>query len=89
MTSKTTKRFRDALAKLPKEIRRQAQESYQRFAQEPQHPSLRFKKVHATEPIFSARINIDYRAVGVVEGETIVWFWVGTHAAYEKLLSQI
>jgi len=89
MISKTTKRFRDALAKLPKDIQRQAQESYKLFSQTPNHPSLRFKKVHTAEPIYSARINIDYRAVGIIDGETIIWFWVGSHAEYDKLLDKL
>jgi hypothetical protein len=89
MISKTTKRFRDALAKLPKDIQRQAQESYKLFSQDPNHPSLRSKNVHTTEPIYSARINIDYRAVGIVDGEAIIWFWVGSHAEYDKLLDKL
>ena len=89
MISRTTKRFRDALAKLPKEIQRQARESYQLFSEDPNHPSLRFKKVHVTEPIYSARINIEYRTLGIVDGEEIVWFWIGSHSEYDKLLTQL
>jgi len=57
---------------LPKNVQRQASEAYKLFSQDPNHPGLRFKRVHATEPIYSARISIDYRAVGVVDGEQIV-----------------
>ena len=89
MISKTTKRFRDVLAKLPKDIQRQAQESYKLFSQDPNHPSLRFKKVHTTEPVYSAQINIDYRTLGIVDGEEIIWFWIGSHAEYDKLLDQL
>ncbi len=89
MISKTTKRFREALAQLPKDVQRQAREAYKLFRQNPHHPSLRFKKVHATEPIYSVRINIDYRAVGVMDGEEIIWFWIGPHAEYDKLLKQL
>jgi mRNA-degrading endonuclease RelE of RelBE toxin-antitoxin system len=89
MNSKTTIRFRQMLAKLPKHIRRQVQKAYRLFRQNPNHPSLRFKKIHNTEPIYSARINIDYRAVGVLDGNEIVWFWIGPHAEYNKLLSQL
>ncbi len=89
MISKTTKRFRATLAELPKEVQRQAQESYKLFSQDPKHPSLRFKKVHTTEPVYSARINVDYRALGIVDGEEIIWFWIGSHADYDKLLDQL
>ncbi len=89
MISKTTKRFREAVAKLPQHVQRQAQQSYKLFNQNPKHSSLRFKKVHATEPIYSARINVDYRALGIVEGQEIIWFWIGSHAEYDKLLNQL
>jgi len=89
MNSRTTRRFRQMLAKLPSDIRRQAREAYRLFRQNPNHPGLRFKKVHNTEPIYSARINIDYRAVGVIDGGEIVWFWIGPHAEYDKLLSRL
>ncbi len=88
MISKTTKRFQQALAQLPKDIQSQAREAYKLFSRNPHHPSLQFKKVHTTEPIYSARINIDYRAVGILGGETVIWFWVGSHANYDKLLDQ-
>ena len=89
MISRTTNRFREAISKLPKDSQRQAQESYKLVSQDPNHPSLRFKKVHAHEPIYAARINIDYRAVGIVDGAEIIWFWIGSHAEYDKLLDQL
>ena len=45
------------------------------------YPSLRFKKVHATLPIYSARVDLDWRAVGVLKDGTLIWFWVGSHKA--------
>jgi mRNA-degrading endonuclease RelE of RelBE toxin-antitoxin system len=89
MNSKTTRHFRQMLAKLPSDVRRQAREAYRLFRQNPNHPSLRFKKVHNSEPIYSARINIDYRAVGVLDGNEIVWFWIGPHGEYDKLLDRL
>ncbi len=89
MNSRTTRSFRQALAQLPEHVRRQAKEAYRFFRRNPNHPGLRFKQVHATQPIYSARITIDYRAVGVVEGDGIVWFWIGPHAEYDRLLTQL
>lgn len=54
MKSHTTERFRKNLAALPASVRQQARESYRLFKQNPQHPSLRFKRVHETRPIYSA-----------------------------------
>lgn len=89
MISRTTERFRTALADLPAPIRHQARSAYQLFRQNPAHPSLRFRQVHPTQPIFSARINLDYRAVGIRDGATIIWFWIGSHDEYERLLARL
>lgn len=59
------------------------------FAAEPTHPSLRFKQVHQTRPICSARVGLGYRALGVREGEDIVWFWIGSHAEYDRLIDSL
>jgi hypothetical protein len=45
-----------------------------------------FKKIHSGLPIYSARIDRAWRAVGVLEGDTVVWFWIGSHANYETML---
>lgn len=50
---------------------------------------LRFKKIHSQLPIYSARINKDYRVVGQLEQDTVIWFWIGSHAEYDLLLNQI
>jgi hypothetical protein len=57
-----------------------------RFRSDPSHPSLRFKQVHATEPIYAARVGLAYLALAVVDGEAVIWFWIGTHAEYDQLL---
>ena len=88
MISRTTRAFRRQLQRLPTEVREQARAAYRLFAQNPRYPSLHFKQVHATEPVFSARVGRGYRAVGFLEGEDlIVWFWIGPHEQYETLLA--
>ena len=87
MKSHTTKRFRDAFDGLPEQVRRQGQEAYLLFKQNPYHPSLRFKRVHPTRHIYSVRIGADYRALGARDGDDVVWFWIGSHADYDRLLS--
>ena len=82
-----TKRFRQRLSRLPDDVRRQAGKAYELFSGDPRHPGLRFKRVHATQPIYSVRIGIDYRAVGILAREEIIWFWIGSHSDYEDLLA--
>jgi hypothetical protein len=89
MISRTTKRFRRCLTRLPDSVRRQARKAYRLFARDPRHPSLRFKRIHVTGPIYSVRIGIDCRAVGVLAAEEMIWFWIGPHSDYEKLLAQL
>lgn len=89
MKSRTTRRFRDALAELPAPIRQLARDAYQMFRQNPSHPGLRFKKLIPDPPIYSVRIGIGHRAVGTLNGDTIIWFWIGSHADYDKLLKQL
>ena len=89
MISRTSSHFRDDLKRLPSEVRRQARQAYRLFSFDPYHPSLRFKKLPPHDDIWSARINASYRAVGRREGDTIVWFFIGSHADYDRLLSQL
>jgi len=87
--SYTTARFWKAYRRLDEAVRRQARAAYRLFEENPHHPSLHFKRVHPTQPIYSARVSIDYRAVGVRDGEEIVWFWIGPHDEYEKLIARL
>ncbi len=69
MISHTTQSFRKALSKLPDSVRSQARVAYRQFSEDPYYPSLQFKCIHATDPVYSARINIDYRAVGILNNQ--------------------
>ena len=75
-------------------MRRQAQESYRFFVSDPGHPSLDFKRVSQGRPVYSVRVSIDYRAVGVLDqGDVpdqgdIVWFWIGAYHEYDRLLAR-
>lgn len=89
MTSRATARFWEAFSDLPAETQRQARQAYRLFRDNPKHPSLRFKKVHPERPIYAVRISRDYRAVGILAGDEIVWFWIGAHADYDRLLKSL
>ena len=89
MTSHTTERFRNAFDRLPEQVKRQARTAYRLFRQNPHHPSLRFRRIHPTRLIYSVRISIGYRALAVRSGDEIIWFWIGSHADYDKLISRL
>ena len=86
MISFTTRGFREMFAVLPVSVQNQAREAYRLFRQNPAHPGLHFKQVHANPPTYSARVGISYRAVGALDGDTVIWFWIGKHADYDRLL---
>ncbi|MEO8611909.1 MAG: hypothetical protein ABI690_28685 [Chloroflexota bacterium] len=89
MKSKRTKRFRELLRALPDEAKTQAYSAYGLFKRDPFHPSLQFKRVSKQKPLYSVRIGISYRALGLREADdVIVWIWIGPHADYDKLLSR-
>ncbi len=87
--SKTTQRFRDCFKHLPSNIQRQAKIAYQQFKENPQHPSLRFKLVHANQPIYSVRVNRQYRALSTKQNDALIWFWIGDHTGYDQLLKRL
>jgi mRNA-degrading endonuclease RelE of RelBE toxin-antitoxin system len=86
LTSEFIKIFRD----LPKRIQKTAKKNYRLWKQNPQHPSVEFKKLKTSSAVYSVRAGIGWRAVGVMkDSNTIVWFWIGSHAEYDKLLKSI
>jgi len=86
--SRTTDEFRSLLAAAPAAIQAKARNAYRLWSDNSAHPSLRFKKVHDKLPIYSVRIDLDWRALGVMKGGVVIWFWIGPHSEYEKLLAR-
>jgi hypothetical protein len=70
-------------AALPAEVRATADRNYALLKGNPRHPSLHFKKAG---PLWSVRVGDQYRALGKAVEEGVVWFWIGTHADYDKLI---
>jgi mRNA-degrading endonuclease RelE of RelBE toxin-antitoxin system len=87
--SKATPRFWKCYDGLSAAIKKQAKEAYKTFINNPYHPGLHFKRIHSNLPIFSVRITKNYRAIGVLNNDEIVWFWIGSHSEYDKLIKQI
>jgi hypothetical protein len=75
--------------RLPASIQRQAREAYRLWRLDPTYPGLEFKKIHhRSRSIYSVRIGIGWRALGVVEDNRISWFWIGSHADYDQMLKR-
>ncbi len=89
MKSQTTARFRSLLATASAQRQAKVRAAYRLWQANPEHPSIRFKKVHPEQPIYSARVDLNWRAVGVLDGDTLVWFWIGPHDQYNALLRSL
>jgi hypothetical protein len=88
VTSYTTASFWKTYNALPKDVQKQSKTSYKLFVENPYHPSLHFKCVHTEKEVYSVRANLEYRALGTRDNDEIVWFWIGIHADYEKILKR-
>jgi len=81
--SRTTEAFREQPSRLPKSVQQSARKAYQLWESDPHHPSLNFKKL--SDPFYSVRIAYNWRAVAYRDGETFVWFFIGSHSQYDQL----
>ena len=85
MTHRASPRFWRCYRALPRDVQSLADKSYALLKTNPAHPSLHFKKV---AQFWSARVGLHYRALAVESGDDLGWFWIGSHADYDKLVGQ-
>lgn len=83
MMHHTTADFWDCYGRLPESVRRQADANYALLKADPKYPSLHFKRVGR---LWSVRVGIGYRALGVPGADGPVWFWIGSHAEYDRII---
>lgn len=69
---------------LPKDMRDLADKNFELLKVNRKHPSLHFKQIGN---LWSVRVGKHYRALGLDKKEGIIWFWIGSHADYDKLIS--
>jgi hypothetical protein len=70
---------------LPEDVQQLADRAYLRLREDPQHPSLHFRQIGR---FWSARVGLHYRALAVEDGTDLVWFWIGHHAEYDRLVAR-
>jgi len=86
MRSQTNGKFWRHFERLPTDVQARAGRIYMLWRNNPAHPSLHFKRVSPEQPLYSVRIGQHYRALGLLDGDTITWFWIGNHDDYERML---
>jgi hypothetical protein len=85
LSHRTSSRFWRAFEELPAEVQKLARENYDLLKSNPQHPSLHFKRVGR---FWSARVGSSHRVLGIESPVGIVWFWIGLHEEYERLIKR-
>lgn len=85
MISRVRPSFWRAYDALDPRVKEAARRSCRLFAENPGHPSLRFKKLAGHERVWSVRINDSVRAIAERDGDTVTWVWIGSHNDFDKL----
>ena len=85
MKHTASKRFWHGFDELPADIRALARRNFDLLKADPLHPSLHFKAM-ASGRLHSVRVGLYYRCLGVPVDDGVHWFWIGTHAEYDKLV---
>ena len=75
--------FWEAYQRLPEQVRALADKNYALLKENPQHPSLKLKKVGR---FWSVRVGLRYRALAVDVDGGLLWFWIGSHTDYDALI---
>jgi mRNA-degrading endonuclease RelE of RelBE toxin-antitoxin system len=75
--------FWELYKRLPSTVQELADKNFELLKTDPKHPSLHLKKAGK---YWSVRVGMKYRALGVEFDEGMLWFWIGTHAGYDKML---
>jgi hypothetical protein len=79
-----SRRFWQCYHSLPEAVRELADKNFQLLREDPSHPSLEFKKIGRFR---SARVGLHYRALAVEVDDGFLWFWIGSHADYDRLIA--
>ena len=79
----TSPSFWESYKGIPGLIQDLADKNFAFLKNDTQHPSLHFKKVGR---YWSVRVGMKHRALAVEMKEGLLWFWIGAHAEYDKLV---
>jgi mRNA-degrading endonuclease RelE of RelBE toxin-antitoxin system len=94
MTNKRTRQYKKLLAALPKEIQEAATEAYKIFKKDPNSPMFMAKEPKYTRTSnlkpnsIILRLNDNYRIVYAIDGEDRVFYFIGNHSDYNKLVGR-
>ena len=87
MNHLTLPRFWQRYHGLPRAVQELADKNFALLKADPYHASLHFKKVGKRKQLWSVRVGEHYRALATEKPEGFVWFWIGPHTEYDKLIA--
>jgi hypothetical protein len=85
MSNFASRTFWEHYRLLPGHIQQLADRNFELLRTDPAHPSLHFKRVGRFR---SARVGRGYRALAVEVDDGLLWFWIGNHSDYDRLISR-
>jgi len=80
---RATAAFWEAYSSLDPEVQEAANKAFLLLKDNPRHPGIHFKKTGA---VWSARVDLKHRALAIERPYGMLWFWIGPHATYERIL---
>lgn len=83
MTHKATPQFWQCYEALSFDVRHLADKQFALLKSNADHPSLHLKRIGS---LWSVRVTIDYRALAIEKSDSLVWFWIGSHQDYDRLI---
>ena len=85
--SRASAGFFEEYRRLPRHIREKTKRAHRLFQNNPSHKSLDFKPIKSMNGVYSARVDDSYRVLGRRDGNVIIWFWIGPHNQYDRMIS--
>jgi hypothetical protein len=77
-----SRRFWQCFDALPADVQALAHKNFELLKHDVAHPSLQFKRLGK---MYSARVGLHHRALGLPTAAGVHWFWIGSHSDYDKL----
>lgn len=84
--------FTKQLRKLPPQVVKSLRRKQECMTKDPNGPWVGVSDKHDSrkgrhrDGSWAARLASEYRALFVRDGESIIWYWIGSHAAYDNFL---
>jgi mRNA-degrading endonuclease RelE of RelBE toxin-antitoxin system len=87
MKSDTLPTFWREYYKLSPSLKEKTRKAFRLWQNNPHHPSLRFERKNTNGNVWSVSISRGFRALCVIDNDTAIWFWIGDHDSYERIIA--